>query len=335
MRLWHGLAEVPQGWGRSVVTIGVFDGVHRGHQRIVTRAAEKARELALPLVVVTFDPHPVEVLRPGTHPARLTTPRRRAELLSHLGADAVLVLAFTPELLRMPPEDFVRTVLLDRLHMAAVVVGENFRFGNRARGDVPMLRKLGEKWDFSAEGLPLVGDGTVISSTHIRELLSVGDVEGAAAELGRPHRLEGVVIRGRRRGRTLGFPTANLQTHPHAAVPADGVYAGWLQRLRADDADAGDDSGAGEAGADVEAGSAGPRWPAAISIGTNPHFGDGERSVEAYALDRDDLDLYGERVAIDFAARIRDVARFSSLDELIAEMNRDVAKVRTLVGDAR
>lgn len=322
MWLWQGLKEVPRDWGRSVVTIGVFDGVHRGHQHIVGRAVEMGRELAVPVVVVTFDPHPDEVVRPGTHPLQLTSLHRRAELLSERGADAVMVMPFTLELSRMGPDEFVQSVLVDRLHATGVVVGENFRFGNRAKGDVALLQELGDKYDFRAEGVSLVANDIPISSTYVRERLAAGDVTAAAAALGRQHRVEGVVVRGHQRGRALGFPTANLETPTHTAIPADGVYAGWLQsirlaRLRPDD----------------PAVPTGQRWPAAISIGTNPHFGDQERSVEAHALDRDDLDLYGERVAIDFAVRLRDVASFESLDALIAEMHRDVDKAREITAD--
>ncbi|MGH3391266.1 MAG: bifunctional riboflavin kinase/FAD synthetase, partial [Actinomadura sp.] len=228
MRRWYGLDEVPPDWGRSVVTIGVFDGVHLGHQRIVRSAVDVARELALRSVVITFDPHPDEVVRPGTHPPLLCSPRRRAELLTGLGTDAVIVLPFTLEMSRMAPDEFVQSVLVDRLHAAHVVVGENFRFGHRAKGDVALLRELGEKYDFTAEGVPLVANGGAISSTYVRERLAAGDVEGAARTLGRPHRVEGVVVRGHQRGRALGFPTANLETLPHTAIPSDGVYAGWL-----------------------------------------------------------------------------------------------------------
>jgi riboflavin kinase / FMN adenylyltransferase len=309
---WYGLDEVPAGWGASVITIGAFDGVHRGHQRIVARAAEIGRERNLPVVVITFDPHPDEVIRPGSHPPFLCSVRRRAELLASLGAEAVCVLPFTLEFSRMDPDEFVRTVLVERLHAAAVVVGEDFRFGHKAAGDVHLLAKLGEKYDFTAEGMPLLGDdGTTISSTLIRRMLEAGDVAAAAKELGRPHRVEGVVVRGHQRGRALGFPTANLQAPPHTAIPADGVYAGWLASLNSE-------------GHDME------RWPAAISIGTNPTFGDGERTVEAYALDRDDLDLYGVHAAIDFAARLRGTLRFDSVDELVDQMRRDVGQAREL-----
>ena len=229
MQRWQGLAEVPDNFGPSVVTIGVFDGVHRGHQRIVHRARAAASELGLPVVVVTFDPHPVEVVRPGSHPPFLCTPRRMSELLTRLGVDAACVIEFTLEFSRLDPDEFVRAVLVDKLHAARVVVGEDFRFGHKAAGDVALLADLGEKYDFTVEGVPLLTeDGVRISSTEIRARLAEGDVEGAAHDLGRPHRVEGVVVRGHQRGRALGFPTANLETLPHTAIPADGVYAGWL-----------------------------------------------------------------------------------------------------------
>ena len=315
MYRWYGLAEVPSDWGACVATIGVFDGVHRGHQRIIARAVEIAQARHLPVVVITFDPHPDEVVRPGSHPPFLTTSRRRAELLAGFGADALCMLPFTLEFSRLTPDDFVRVALSERLHAAAVVVGENFRFGHRAAGDVPLLARLGEKYDFTAEGVPLlVEDGVTISSTYIRQQLAAGDVIAAARALGRPHRVEGVVVRGHMRGRGLGFPTANLETPPHTATPADGVYAGWLSRLDLD-------------------GSEQDRWPAAISVGTNPTFGIGDRTVEAYALDRDDLDLYGTHAAIDFAARLRGTERFDSVAALVAQMHQDVAQARALTRD--
>ncbi|HYX59506.1 MAG TPA: bifunctional riboflavin kinase/FAD synthetase [Streptosporangiaceae bacterium] len=312
MYRWYGLAEVPSDWGACVATIGEFDGVHRGHQRVVERARELAQSRQLPVVAITFDPHPDEVIRPGSHPPLLTTARRRSELLAALGADAVFVLPFNLEFSRLSPDEFVRVVLSERLHAAAVVVGENFRFGHKAAGDVPMLAQLGEKYDFTAEGVPLlVDDGVTISSTYIREQLAGGDVAAAARALGRPHRVEGVVVRGHMRGRGLGFPTANLETATHTATPADGVYAGWLASLDLDGAET-------------------ARWPAAISVGTNPTFGTGDRTVEAYALDRDDLDLYGVHAAIDFTARLRGTERFDSVEALISQMHEDVARARAL-----
>ncbi len=368
MACWMGLGEVPDAWGPSVVTIGVFDGVHRGHQRIVARAAAAARDLHLPLVVVTFDPHPSEVIRPGSHPAQLCTVRRRAQLLGELGADAVCVLEFTLEFSRLSPDEFVHAVLADRLHTRRIVVGENFRFGHRAAGDLALLAELGEKYDFQAEGVPLLAqDGVTMSSSAIRDLVAAGDVAGAAAGLGRPHRVEGVVVRGEQRGRALGFPTANLETAEHTAIPADGVYAGWLASLDQDGLETGRGRerragvgakrgggkggapgageagrgrergapGAGEAGRGRERGAPGAgeaeRWPAAISVGTNPTFDGRHRVVEAYALDRDDLDLYGVHVAVDFAARLRGMVRFDSVDALVDQMHADSAAARALV----
>jgi len=313
MQRWHGLDDVPARWGRSVVTIGEFDGVHRGHQWIISHATAAASGLGLPVVVVTFDPHPDEVIRPGSHPPLLCTASRRSQLLAELGVDAVCVLPFTLEFSRLGPDEFVRAVLVERLHAARVVVGSNFRFGHRAAGDVALLAELGEKYDFTAEGVPLLTEnGVTVSSTGIRAMLAAGDVAGAAHDLGRPHRVEGVVVRGEQRGRSLGFPTANLDTPPHTAIPADGVYAGWLSSLDA-------------AGAETQ------RWPAAISVGTNPTFDGRHRTVEAYALDRDDLDLYGVHVAVDFVARLRATLKFGSAEELVTQMHVDVDDARRLL----
>jgi riboflavin kinase/FMN adenylyltransferase len=376
---WQGLADVPEGWGRSVVAIGVFDGVHLGHRRIVSAALAAGHRFGLPVVVVTFDPHPSEVIRPGSHPPLLCTVARRAQLLAGLGVDAVCVLAFTPEFSRLAPDEFVRSVLAERLHARWVVVGENFRFGHRAKGDVALLNELGEKYDFGAEGVPLLAEGPVakagganrsgegegegtpatagvtVSSSAIRDHLAAGDVAAAARDLGRPHRLEGVVVRGEQRGRALGFPTANLATTPQAAIPADGVYAGWLAVLADEpdghgqdrDSPAADSPGTREAAAVGSSSAGGPgagsaaaesqeaeRWPAAISVGTNPTFDGRQQVVEAYALDRDDLDLYGKRVAVDFAARLRGMEKFDSVDTLIEQMRRDVDRARQLVGRA-
>jgi riboflavin kinase/FMN adenylyltransferase len=310
---WQGLQNVPANWGRSVVTIGVFDGVHRGHRLIVARAVDLAATMGLPLVVVTFDPHPDEVVRPGSHPPLLCTPRFRMQLLGKVGADAVCMLPFTREFSQLPAEEFVRTVLVDGLHAAAVVIGENFRFGHKAAGNVTLLAELGEKYEFTAEGVTLLTDeGVTISSSQIRDLLAVGEVEAAARELCRPHRVEGVVVRGQQRGRALGFPTANAEPPPNTAIPADGIYAGWLASLDTE-------------GTELE------RWPAAISVGTNPTFDGSDRTVEAYALDRDDLDLYGVHVAVEFAERIRGQVRFDSVDDLVTQMHQDVVAARQIL----
>ncbi|WP_106187939.1 bifunctional riboflavin kinase/FAD synthetase [Umezawaea tangerina] len=312
MQRWRGLDHLPGGWGRCVVTIGVFDGVHNGHQTLIGRAVELAREKGVPCVVMTFDPHPSEVVRPGSHPAQLTTLRRRAELVEQLGADVFCVLPFTVELSRMPANEFVHEVLVERLHAAAVVVGQNFTFGQKAAGNVELLRRLGQRFGFVTEGADLVTDtkggdgGVTFSSTYIRACIDAGDVAAAAVALGRPHRLEGIVVRGDGRGKELGFPTANLSMTRFAAVPADGVYACWFIH------------------------SSGRRLGAAVSVGTNPTFSGRERRVEAFVLDVDE-DFYGQRVALDFVTRVRGQLKFDSSDALVVEMNKDVAKVRELL----
>ncbi|MFE1169734.1 bifunctional riboflavin kinase/FAD synthetase [Nocardiopsis sp. NPDC058789] len=315
MLRWDGLGDTPSDWGRSVVAVGVFDGVHRGHQAILAAARGHADRLGLPVVAVTFDPHPERVLR-GSTPAVLTPVDRRVELMASLGVDAVCVLPFDEALSSLGAEEFVRGVLSDRLGAAAVVVGEDFRFGHRAAGDVAALAELGEKYDFVVDGVRLVVEGDTITSTRVRALLDEGDVAAAAELLGRPHRVSGEIVHGAARGRELlGFPTANADLHPDTAVPGDGVYAGWLSRLEP-----------------VEGHEA--RWPAAISVGTNPTFDGAERTVEAYALDRDDLELYGLRMAVDFTARIRGQERFEDIDALIVAMRRDVDRCREVLGVA-
>ena len=309
MQRWRGYESVPGGWGRSVVTIGVFDGVHRGHQAIIGHAVKRARDLGLQSVVVTFDPHPAEVVRPGSHPAVLTEPVRKAELIEELGVDALCVVPFTPAFSQQTPNAFVHDVLVEALHTAVVVVGDNFRFGHRAAGDVTMLETLGRTFGFTVEDAPLVSeDGLVFSSTYIRSCVDAGDVRAASVALGRPHRLSGVVVRGDARGRELGFPTANLMVHRYAAVPADGIYAGWLTRT-------GENAG---------------RWPASVSIGTNPTFSGRERRVEAYVLDFS-ADLYGERVSLDFVAHLREQRTYDGIEPLIAQIQADVEQTRVML----
>ncbi|HEY3262813.1 MAG TPA: bifunctional riboflavin kinase/FAD synthetase [Pseudonocardiaceae bacterium] len=306
MQRWRGLEPIPGGWGRCVLTIGVFDGVHRGHQALIGRAVELANKRGVPSVLMTFDPHPAEVVRPGSHPAQLTSLRRRAELIEELGIDVFCVLPFTAELSRMQADEFVHEILVDRLHVAAVVVGENFTFGHKAAGNVELLRHLGSRFGFIADGFALVTDDSLTySSTYIRACIDAGDVTGAADALGRPHRLEGIVVRGDRRGRELGYPTANLSIARYAAVPADGVYVcRFVHRGRL--------------------------LPAAVSVGSNPTFSGRERTVEAYVLDQD-ADYYGENVGLDFVARLRDMERFATINELRAQIADDVADTRRLL----
>jgi riboflavin kinase / FMN adenylyltransferase len=312
VHIWRSLDEVPDDLGRTVVTVGNFDGVHLGHQLVLSRARDVARELGgLPVVVVTFDPHPIAVLRPDHAPPTLTTLETRAGLLEAAGADDVLVLPFDRSVAAWTPEHFVRTVLVDALHARGVVVGANFRFGAKAAGDVGTLTELGRDHDFVAEGIPLDGGPQVWSSTYIRNCLLSGDVSGAAEALGHPFTVRGEVVKGDQRGRELGYPTANVPTHGMLAAPADGVYAGWLRRL--DDPD-------------------GTLLPAAISVGTNPTFsGERERRVESYVLDRDDLELYGVQVEVSFVGRIRGMLRFDSVDELVETMADDVARTREML----
>jgi riboflavin kinase/FMN adenylyltransferase len=308
--VWRGLEDVPRGWGPSAVTIGNFDGVHRGHRVVVERLIERARAAGLRAVAVTFDPHPMSVVRPDTAPPLLTTPDQRAALLGELGVDAVCVLPFTREFSRLSPAEFVQRVLRDRLHAVQVVVGANFRFGYRAAGDLAMLRALGEQHGFTVEGVSLVGDGVATwSSSAVRAHVAAGDVAAAERALGRPYAVEGTVVEGDRRGRELGFPTANLALPDGLAVPGDGVYAGWLV--------VGPTTGLSER-----------RLPAAISVGANPTFGGTQRRVEAYALDRDDLQLYGTRATVEFLDRLRGQVRFDDVAELRRQMAADVRLTR-------
>jgi len=312
-QIWRVPDDVPADLGGTVVVIGNFDGVNLGHLRVVARAREIAEQRGLQVVAVTFDPHPMAVLRPEHAPTILTSIQERAALLQQAGVDAVLVLPFTREVANWSPEEFIDRVLVDVLHAGAVVVGANFRFGHRAAGDVALLTEAARDRDFTTEGIPLEGGPMVWSSTYVRTCLATGDVTGAAEALGRPVTLRGVVVRGDQRGRQLGFPTANVPAgdpeEQPGMVPADGVYAGWLRRL---------DSG--------------ERYPAAISVGTNPTFdGHRERRVESYALGPDDLDLYDVEVEVEFVEWLRGMVRFDSVEQLVAQMKGDVGRVRELL----
>lgn len=311
MIVWRSLDEVPADLGRTVVVIGNFDGVHLGHQHVIARAREVAQAAGVRLVAVTFDPHPMAVLRPDHAPLNLTGIEARSALLRAAGADDVLVLPFSKQMAAWSPQEFISRVLVDGLHARAVVVGANFRFGARASGDVTTLSAAGWDAGFTVEGIDLDGGPQVWSSTYVRTCLLAGDVEGAAEALGRPYSVTGVVVKGDQRGRDLGFPTANVPTNGIAA-PADGVYAGWLRRCDQPDA---------------------PLLPAAISVGTNPTFeGERERRVEAYVLDRTDLELYGVEVEISFVARLRGMVAFEGIDALIETMKGDVENARRVLG---
>ncbi|MDG3010935.1 bifunctional riboflavin kinase/FAD synthetase [Rhodococcus sp. D2-41] len=321
MQRWRGLDDVPADWGRCVVTIGVFDGIHRGHAELIRRAVEEAADRGIASVLLTFDPHPSEVIRPGSHPAQLSTLHRRADLAEELGIDVFCVIPFTPEVSKIPPERFVHEILVERLHAAEVVVGDNFTFGHKAVGDVAMLKALGTRFGFGVQGVSLLSEHAVtVSSTYIRSCVDAGDVALAREALGRPHRVEGVVVRGERRGRDLGYPTANIDSPPYSAIPADGVYAAWFTLF-----------GYGLPGRELEPGR---QYPAAVSVGTNPTFSGRNRTVEVFVLDAD-ADLYGQHVGVDFVRRLRPMRKYDTVDALIEAMADDVEQARQILAADR
>ena len=289
----------------SVVLIGVFDGVHKGHQLLLNRAKEIAD--GRNIVALTFDPHPMQVLAPDRAPTLLTTLADRVELLKIHNADQVAVLKFNEKFAAMAPEDFVKDVLVGQLSASTIIVGKNFTYGHKAAGNVESLMKDGMKFNFTVDVQDLQsGEGEVISSSRIRHLVTTGKVEEARALLSRPHRLDGVVVHGEKRGREIGYPTANLGNLDGQTIPADGVYAGWLT-----------------VGINY--------WPAAISIGTNPTFaGERARQVEAYALDQEGLDLYDKSASIEFGWRLRDTLKFDGLEPLLVQMKLDCDQARSL-----
>ena len=289
----------------SVVCIGVFDGVHAGHRALIAEARAEADALGVPLIAVTFDPHPAAVLRPIAAPKSLASLDERVRLLTDAGADEVDILRFDQRMSTETPEEFV-DFLVAQFDAKVVVVGANFRFGSGASGDVSTLRGLGDSRGFRVRSVALRSDGEPWSSTRIRSLLMEGEVGAANRILGRPYRLEGVVVHGDHRGRELGYPTANLQVDGSPVIPADGVYAGWLT-------------------------AAGTRYPAAVSVGTNPQFDGAEQRVEAFAIDRSGLDLYGHRATVDFTDFLRPQAVFDTLDAFVAQMRADVDRARSLL----
>jgi len=288
----------------NVVVIGVFDGVHKGHQVLLNRAKEIADGRSI--VALTFDPHPTTVFAPDKAPTTLTTLADRVELLKIHNADQVAVLKFNEKFAAMSPEDFVASVLVAHLHASTVIVGKNFTYGHKATGNIESLIKSGQEHNFTVDVQELKADSEVISSSRIRSLVVQGKVEEARSLLSRPHRLDGVVVHGEKRGREIGYPTANLGKIEGQTIPADGVYAGWLT-----------------VGINF--------WPAAISIGTNPTFeGARGRQVEAYALDQEGLDLYDKNASIEFGWYLRPTLKFDSLEELLVQMKKDCDQAREL-----
>jgi riboflavin kinase/FMN adenylyltransferase len=312
MEIIRDTASCPRPPEGTAVTIGVFDGVHLGHRHVIAEARRLAAELGAKSAVVTFDRHPAAVVRPDSAPALLTDLDQRLELLASTGVDFALVVHFDEERSRETAEDFVRRELVECLRAKAVVVGADFHFGHGRRGDVALLQAMGQEHGFEVDGLQLMAsaaaDARVVSSTAIRSALAAGDVDGANRMLGRPHEVRGTVQAGDRRGRELGFPTANVSVPGSILLPADGIYAGWY--LRPD----------------------GVALPAAISLGRRPTFYDDQKYslLEAHILDFDG-DLYGESARVRFVARLRGEEKFGSLEALVAQIEADVARTRDLL----
>jgi len=297
----------------TAVTIGAYDGVHLGHRAVIAEVRQRAARAGLRSAVVTFDRHPASVVRPDSAPKLLTDLEQKLELLALTGVDYAVVVTFDQARAAEPAEDFVAEVLVRCLAAKVVVVGEDFHFGHRRRGDVEMLKSLGADWGFEVEGLGLVDasghptddDDAKVSSTAVRRALQAGDLDRANGWLGRPHEVRGQVQHGDERGRTLGFPTANVAVPDEVQLPSDGIYAGWYERP--------DRS----------------FHPAAISLGRRPTFYEDApvSLLEAHLLDFDG-DLYDERAAVRFLARLRGEERFDSVDALIAQMRRDCDDAR-------
>lgn len=312
MQYFNGISEVPADFGASVVTLGNFDGVHRGHQEVLRNLVSLARERGAKAVAITFDPHPAQVHRPERAPGQIMSLADRVETMSHTGLDAVLVLHYTLDFAQQSAEEFVRATFVDALHAAAVVIGHDLRFGKDNAGDLTTMQELGERFAFQVEVIEEFGADRRCSSTWVREALDRGDVRTAAEVLGRAHHMRGNVVHGAARGRELGFPTANLAPEASGYIPADGVYAGWL----------------------VDA--AGVRWPAAISVGSNPTFDGVSRQVEAHVIDRpdesvEDFDLYGQSVMVEFVERLRGMVAYTGPEALIEQMCIDVIQAREIL----
>ncbi|WP_426998817.1 bifunctional riboflavin kinase/FAD synthetase [Pseudarthrobacter sp. N5] len=323
VNIWNDPSEVPADFGPSVVTFGNFDGVHRGHQQVLSQLIRTARQNRAKAVAVTFDPHPAQVHRPESAPELIMGLQDKLDALGELGLDAVLVMKYSLNLASLTPEEFVGRVLVDALHASHVVIGHDARFGRGNSGDLATMQELGRQFgfevqiisEFGSEGFPLHNDGGTdrrCSSTWVREALKEGDVATAAAVLGRPHRMRGQVVHGAARGRVLGFPTANLAHNASGLIPADGIYAGWLVDQ------------------------AGTRWPAAISVGSNPTFDGVSRHVEAHVIDRpaeavEDFDLYDQTVVVEFVVRLRGMVAYRGPEALVDQMRLDVIQAHGIL----
>lgn len=301
------LDQVAGGFTGSAVTIGKFDGIHLGHQKLIQELSSAAQEHAIQSVVVTFDRHPDALLKPGHAKLPLIGPKQKHDLIEAQAADILVTLPFDDKLAQLDPKQFVQLILVDGLRAKIVLVGEDFRFGNKGAGDVDLLRELGQQLGFevrvvSSEML----DGVKISSSAIREALDRGDVTTANKMLGHVHSCVGMIEHGLKIGRSIGFPTANMARDCEGYLPLDGVYAGWLV-------------------VDEH------RYPAAHSVGINETFQAVPRLVESHILDRDDVDLYDKIVTLEFIEFIRPAAKFNGVEDLVEEINRDLAKIRTVL----
>lgn len=306
MHIIRHLEELPPEARGGAVAIGNFDGVHRGHARIVEKLLQRAQEVCGPAVVFTFDPHPVRILRPERSPSPLTWTERKAELLAQLGVDWIVAYPTDEALLQLSPQAFFDGIVRNALAARAMVEGPNFYFGHHRAGTIDVLRKLASAANVSLDIVPPVEiDGQLVSSSRVRELVASGQVEQACRLLTAPYRIRGIVTHGAGRGAKIGFPTANLEGID-TLLPAHGVYAGraWTN---------------------------GAIWPAAINIGPNPTFGETATKVEAHLVDYHDA-LYGTPLEIDFLERLRDTRPFASVDELVTQLKRDMANVERIVG---
>ncbi|MBV7363873.1 bifunctional riboflavin kinase/FAD synthetase [Actinomycetaceae bacterium TAE3-ERU4] len=313
MREYTSIDQLPAGV-ESVVTIGIFDGLHRGHRHLISQVIKYAKSLGVQSWAVTFDPHPAHLHAPDRKIRLITSLRDRLNGMKKMGLDAVLIEPYTWELAGLMPEEFVRRYFVEGLGAKLVVVGRDVKFGKDNSGDLGTLRSLGEKYGFSVLVVDEQNDsaGNRYSSTRIRAALGTGDVQSARAILGDNHRVRGKVVHGLKRGRKLGFPTANLDAQKVGEIPADGVYAGWLSWVDEENKE--------------------HRFAAAISVGTNPHFDGEKRTIEAHVLGRADLNLYGLVVVVEFVSKLRDMATFASLEELLGQMDEDLRDAASILG---
>lgn len=308
MLQFDSIGEIPKDFAGSAVTIGKFDALHLGHQFLLHELQELAEQHALQSVVVTFDRHPLDTLKPGQAPGSIVGNLQKRFHLAEAGVDTLVTLQFDEKLASLSAEQFVEEILLAKLNAKVVVVGHGFRFGANGEGDCELMARLAAKHAFVFKELkPFQVDGEVVSATRIREYLDRGDIASAQKLLGRPHLTTGKVEHGLKIGRTIGFPTANIDRNCEGYLPLDGVYAGWMHLN-------------------------GERMPTAISIGINETFQAVPRLAEAFVLDRKDLDLYDKVVNLEYVSFIRPAAKFNGVEDLVAEINRDIDKIRTVLG---